>query len=125
VSFGEVALRFSGLFLLIDPFDLREYFICETLESVTVLGLVLFLGVENADAIQEAFKFPQVGLVLLVASWLFHHIDRMIRFPLLVVALGRARLVRVARVLFLLLFPGVKGRLLGQGIPVGVGKHCF
>jgi hypothetical protein len=58
VSFGEVALRFSGLFLLIDPFDLREYFICETLESVTVLGLVLFLGVENADAIQEAFKFP-------------------------------------------------------------------
>jgi hypothetical protein len=33
-------------------------------------------------------------------------------------ALGQARLVHVARVLLLLLFPGVEGRLLGQGIPV-------
>jgi hypothetical protein len=66
------------------------------LESVTVLGLVLSLGVENADAIQEAFKFYRLGPVVLVASQLFHCIDGTIRFPLLVVVLGQARLVRVA-----------------------------
>jgi hypothetical protein len=44
--------------------------------------------VENADAIQKAFKFPRLGLVLLVASWPFHRINGMTRFPLLIVALG-------------------------------------
>jgi hypothetical protein len=44
VSFGEVALRFFRLFLLIIPLGRLEYFICETLESVTVLDLVLSLG---------------------------------------------------------------------------------
>jgi hypothetical protein len=33
------------------PFGRLEYFICETLESVAISGLVLSLGVENADAI--------------------------------------------------------------------------
>jgi hypothetical protein len=88
VSFREVALRFFRLFLLIGPFGHLEYFICETLETVVVLGLVPSLGVEDIDAIQEAFKFPQLGPVLLVASQSFHCIDRMIRFPLLGVALG-------------------------------------
>jgi hypothetical protein len=64
VSFREVTLRFFGLFLLIAPFGRLEYFICETLESVAVLGLVLSLGVENTDAI----KFTQPAPVLLVAS---------------------------------------------------------
>jgi hypothetical protein len=125
VSFGEVTLRFFGLFLLIGPFGHLKYFICETLESVVVSVLVLFLGVENADAIQEAFKIPRLGPVLLVVSRLFHRIDGTIHFPLLVLALGRDRLVRVARVLFLLLFPSVEGHLLGQSISVGDGKHCF
>jgi hypothetical protein len=40
-------------------------------------------------------------------------------------ALGQARLVRVAWVLLLLLFPGFEGRLFGQGILVSDGKHCF
>jgi hypothetical protein len=93
VSFGEVALGLFGLFLLIGPFGHLECLICETLESVTVSGLVLFLGVENEDAIQEAFKFTWPRSVLLVASRLFHRIDGMIRFPLLVVALGQTRLV--------------------------------
>jgi hypothetical protein len=88
VIFGEVALRFFGLFLLIGPFGRLEYFIYETLESVTVLSLMLSLGVEDADAIQEAFKFTRPGPVLLVVSQLFHHIDGMICFPLLVVALA-------------------------------------
>jgi hypothetical protein len=52
VSFGEVALKFFSLFLLISPFRSLEYFFCETLESITVLYLVLFLGVENVDVIQ-------------------------------------------------------------------------
>jgi hypothetical protein len=96
VSFGKVTIRFFRLFLSIGPFGRLEYFICETLESVTVLGLVLSLGVENEDAIQEGFKFPQFGPVLLVVSQPFHHIDGMIHFPLLVVALGQARLVHMA-----------------------------
>jgi hypothetical protein len=112
MSFGEVTLRFFGLFLLIGPFGRLEYFICETLESVIVLGLVLSLGVEDADAIQKAFKFTRPRLVLLVVSWPFHRNDGMIILPLLVVTLGQARQVRVARVLFLLLFPGVESRLL-------------
>jgi hypothetical protein len=88
VSFEEVALRFFGLFLLFGHSGRLEYFICETLESVAVLSLVLFLGVEDADAIQEAFKFTQPGPVLLVVSRSFHSVDRMICIPLLVVALG-------------------------------------
>jgi hypothetical protein len=51
VSFREVALRFFMLFLLIGPFGRLEYFSCETLESVAILGFVLSLGVKNADAI--------------------------------------------------------------------------
>jgi hypothetical protein len=88
VSFGEVALTFFRLFLLIGPFGHLEYIICETLESVIVSGLELSLRVENADAIQKAFKFPRLGLVLLVASWPFHRINGMTRFPLLIVAVG-------------------------------------
>jgi hypothetical protein len=125
VSLWVVALGFFKLFQLISPFGHLEYFICETLESVTVSGLVLSLGVENADAIQEAFKFTQPGMVLLVVSRPFHRIDGMIRFPLLVMALGWARLVRVAQVIFLLLFPSVEGSLLDQGVLVSDGEHCF
>jgi hypothetical protein len=81
--------------------------------------------VENADVIQEAFKFLRLGPVLLVVSRSFHCVDKMIRFYLLIVALRRTRLVRVARVFFLLLFPGVEGHLLGQRVPIGDGKHYF
>jgi hypothetical protein len=73
--------------------------------------------VENTYAIQEAFKFPRLGP--------FHRIDGMICFPLLIVALGWARLVRMAWELFLLLFLGVEGHLLDQGVAVGDGEHCF
>jgi hypothetical protein len=74
VSFRKVDLGLFGLFLLISPFSHLEYFICETLESVAVPSLVLSLGVEDANAIQEAFKFTRPGPVLLVASWPFHYI---------------------------------------------------
>jgi hypothetical protein len=58
LSFREVTLRFFMLFLMIGLFGRLEYFICKTLELVIVLGLVLSLGVKNADVIQEAFQFP-------------------------------------------------------------------
>jgi hypothetical protein len=51
VSFGEVTLGLFAIFLLIGPFGRHEHFICETLESIAVLGLVLSLGVENAYVI--------------------------------------------------------------------------
>jgi hypothetical protein len=88
MSFGEVALGFFGLFLLIDPFGRLEHLIYETLESVAVSSLVLSLGMDNADMIHEAFKFTQPGPVLFVASQSFHRVDGTIHFPLLVVALG-------------------------------------
>jgi hypothetical protein len=88
MSFGEVTLGFFMLFLLVGPFGHIEHLIYETIESVIVSSLVLFLGVKNADGIQEAFKFARLGLVLLVASRLLHHVDRAVFFPLLVVALG-------------------------------------
>jgi hypothetical protein len=88
MSFGEVTLRFFALFLLISPFGRLEHLIYETLESVTVLSLVLSPRVENTDVIQESFKFTQLGPVLLVALRPFHRIDRMIHFPLLVKVLG-------------------------------------
>jgi hypothetical protein len=112
MSFSEVTIRFFGLLFLILYFGHLEHLICETLESVVVLGLVLSLGVENADAIQEAFKFAWSGPVLLVVSRPFHCINSTIQFPLFVVALGWARLVRVAQLLLFLLLSSVKSRLL-------------
>jgi hypothetical protein len=88
VNFGEFALGFFRLFLLISPLGLLEHLIYETMESVIVPGLELSLGVKNEDAIQEAFKFTQPGSVFLVAWKLFHHVDGIIRFPIVVLALG-------------------------------------
>jgi hypothetical protein len=57
MSFREVTLWFFGLLLLIILFGHFDHLICETLELVAVSGLVLSLRMENANAIQEAFKF--------------------------------------------------------------------
>jgi hypothetical protein len=111
MSFGRVTLGFFRLFLSIGPFGRLEHLVYEILELVIVPGLMLSLGVENADAIHEAFKFTRPGPVLLVASQLFHRVNGMIHFPLLVVSLGWARLIRVAWLLLLLLF-GVECHLL-------------
>jgi hypothetical protein len=46
----------------------------------------------------------------------------MISFPLLVVALGQARLIHVTR---LLLSSGVEGCLLSQGVLVSDNEHIF
>jgi predicted benzoate:H+ symporter BenE len=88
MSFVEVALALFRLFLLIGPFGRLEHLICESLESVTMSGIVLSLGMENADVIKEAFKFTWFVSVLFIASWPLHRVDKIIRFPLLVVALG-------------------------------------
>jgi hypothetical protein len=125
MSFGEVALCFFRLLLLIDLFGCLEHLICEILESVTIPSLVLSLGVKYIDAIQEAFKFTRPGSILLVASWPLHIVDRIIHLPLVVVAFGGARLVHVALLLLLLLLFGVEGRFLGQGIFVGDSQHLL
>jgi hypothetical protein len=57
----EVALGILGLLLMIGRFGRLENLICKTLESVTVLGLVLSLGVKNTNVIQEAFEFTLLG----------------------------------------------------------------
>jgi hypothetical protein len=44
VCLREVAFGILGLLLVIGRFDCLENLICKILESVTVLGLVLFLG---------------------------------------------------------------------------------
>jgi hypothetical protein len=51
MSFEEVALELLGLLLLIDQLGRIENLICKTLESIIVSGLVLSLGVKNANAI--------------------------------------------------------------------------
>jgi hypothetical protein len=61
VCLGEVTLGILRLLLMIGRLGLLENLICKTLESLTVLGLVLSLGVENANVIQEAFKFTGLG----------------------------------------------------------------
>jgi hypothetical protein len=91
------------------------------LEKVAVPGLVLSLGVKNANVIQEAFKFTRPGPLLLMAPWPFHRIDRTGIFPLLLVALKRARMICDQ----LLLFSGVEGRLLNQCILVSDREHLL
>jgi hypothetical protein len=88
MSFGKVTLGFFGRFLLIDHFGHLEHLTCKTLESVAVSGLVLSMRVKNADAIQGAFKFTQLGPVLLVVSRPLHRVGGVVCFPLLVVAVG-------------------------------------
>jgi hypothetical protein len=65
-----------------------EHLIYETMKSVAIPGLVLSLGMENANVIQEAFKFTRPGPVLLVASWPLYVVHRALRLPFLVMALG-------------------------------------
>jgi hypothetical protein len=88
VSFGEVALWFFGLCLLIGLLGHLKHLIGETLESIVVQGLVLFLGVENAVPIPENIKFTQARPVLHVATWPRHIVYGTIHLPLYVVALG-------------------------------------
>jgi hypothetical protein len=86
VDLGEVTLGILGLLLLIDWLGRLENLIGQTLESVIDSGLVLSLGVENANAIQEAFKFTKPGPVLLMTMSSFNCIDRTIQLSLLVMA---------------------------------------
>jgi hypothetical protein len=125
MSFSEVSLWLFRLFLLINLFGHLEHRISKTLESIAVLRLLLSLGLEDADAIKETIKFTWPGPVLLVASWPFHCVDQTIHLPLIVIALGGARLVRVARQLLPLLLSGIEGHLLGQGVLVSDGEHLF
>jgi hypothetical protein len=87
VSLGEVTLGILGLLLLIGRLHRLRNLIYKTLESVAVSGLVLSLGVENANAIQEAYLFIRPGPVLMTMRPLYRD-DRTVQFFLLVMALG-------------------------------------
>jgi hypothetical protein len=84
-----------------------------SLETVVVPGLVLSLRVENADLIQEAFKFTRPGPVLLVVTRPLYNVHGVIHLPLLVMTLGVVVLIRGTQALILLLLSGVEGRYLG------------
>jgi hypothetical protein len=88
VSLGEVSLGILGLLLLIGRLGHLENLICKTLESVIVSGLVLSLGVENANVIKETFKFIRPGPVLLMIMKSLYRVDGAVQFSLFVVALG-------------------------------------
>jgi hypothetical protein len=87
-----------------------------------VPGLVLSLGVKNANPIQEAFEFTWPGLVFLVMTWRLYVVNRVIQLPILVLTLGGAGLISVAQ-FHILLLSGVEGCLLGQSIFVGNCQH--
>jgi hypothetical protein len=87
VSFGEVAFWVFWLLLMINLFGHLEDLICKTLRSVVVPGLVLPLGVEDADLVQETFELSRPGSVLFVMMRLLHVCHGAIQFPLLVVIL--------------------------------------
>jgi hypothetical protein len=76
VGLEELTLGILRLLLLIGRLGCLENLICKTLESVTILGLVLSLGVENANGIQEAFKFAWPRPVLIMMMRSFYRIDR-------------------------------------------------
>jgi hypothetical protein len=85
---GEVAHGILGLLLIIGRFGCLDHVICETLESVAVLGLVLSLAVKNANAIQEAFELTRSGPVLLMMTRPFNYANRTIWLSIHVVDFG-------------------------------------
>jgi hypothetical protein len=81
-------LGILGLLLLISRHGHLENLIYKSLKSVAVSGLVLPLGVKNANAIQEPFKFAWPGLILHTMMGPFDRIDRTVLLSILLVALG-------------------------------------
>jgi hypothetical protein len=62
VGLREVTLGVNGLLLLIGQLRCLENLICKTLESVIISSLVLSLGMENANVIQDTFEFARPSL---------------------------------------------------------------
>jgi hypothetical protein len=78
VCLREVTLGILRLLLMIGRFGCLENLIYKILESVTVLGLVLSLGVKYTNVIQEAFEFTWPGPVLLMTMRMFDCVTRMV-----------------------------------------------
>jgi hypothetical protein len=125
VSLEEVTIWIFRLLFLLGLFSRLENLICKALQLVTVTGLVLSLGVENADPVQETFKLSWSGQVLLVMTHSLYVSYGVVRLTVLVITLQGARLIRMTQLLVLLLLSGVEGRLLGQGILVGDGQYLL
>jgi hypothetical protein len=88
MSLGEVTLGILKLLILIGCLGRLENLVCKTLESVAISGLVLSLGMKNANVIQEAFEFTWLGSVLLMMTRPLYRVDRMVWLSLLVMGLG-------------------------------------
>jgi hypothetical protein len=86
---------------------------------------VLSLGVVNANYIQQPFKLSWLGLVLLVATRTLYVGHGTVWLPLLVVAFRGAGLIWVTQLLMLLGVFVIVGRLFGQCILFGDGKHLL
>jgi hypothetical protein len=93
VSFVEVAFWVFRLLFVFSHFGRLEDLIYKTLQSVAVPGLVLPLGVEDADPVQETFKPSESGPILLVPVWPLHICHGVILVPLLVITLQGAGLI--------------------------------
>jgi hypothetical protein len=90
MSLEEIALWIFGLFLLIDLFGCLEDLIGETLELAAVPGLVLSMGVENADLIQETIKLSRPRPVFFVVTRPLYASHGAVCIPLLFLTLGGA-----------------------------------
>jgi hypothetical protein len=110
---------------MIGLFGRLEDRICKTLQSVAFPGLVLPLRVEDVDLVQETFKLSRPGPVLFVVMRPLNVYHGAIQFPLLVIILRGAGLIRVDRLLILLLISGVDSCFLNQGVFVGDCQHLF
>jgi hypothetical protein len=93
VSLGEINFWIFRLLLLIGPFGRLEDFNCETLESVIVLGLMLSLGVENADLTQETVKLSRHGPIFFVTTRPLYVGHGEVCLPLLVMTLEGGGLI--------------------------------
>jgi hypothetical protein len=80
MSLGEVIIGILGLLLLIGYLGCLKNLIYKSLVSVAVSGLVLSLGIKNANVIHEDYKFAQPGPVLLITMRPFYRVDRSVRF---------------------------------------------
>jgi hypothetical protein len=72
VSFEEVTFWVFRLLFMIGLFGRLEDLIYKALQSVIVPGLLLPLGVEDADSVLETFKYSRSGMILLVAMRSLH-----------------------------------------------------
>jgi hypothetical protein len=70
------------------------------LQLIVFPSLVLSMGLENANHVQETFELTWLGLVVgPIAAWSLYIGHRAVRLPLLVVPFGGAGSIRLTQLL--------------------------